>query len=379
MKGSIRKRGSTWYYSFDLGIIEGKRKRKEKGGFRTKSECEKALRVALSEFEQNGSIFTASEIYFNDYLDSWYDNYVLINCKFGTADYYGRIINLHLKPYFKEMKLKQITPVILQKFLNYKMVNGYSKNSVSNFYGVLSGSLKYAVYPCNYIRENPMTYVKMPKYDEKIKETSDLKIISYDNFNKILKRFPFGSSFYIPLQIAFHTGMRGGEIVALKWENVDLENKIISVNYTLVSKGKGIFELGTPKTKSSYRKIDIGDTLVAILKKHNLYQKENKLRYGSYYTDSDFICTKENGELVTTDSLKYLSRVVNYELKIPFNFHSLRHTHATMLIENGAHIKTVQKRLGHSKLSTTMDTYAHVTEKMKTEAVDILENIIADI
>lgn len=379
MKGSIRKRGSTWYYSFDLGIIEGKRKRKEKGGFRTKSECEKALRVALNEFEQNGSIFTASEIYFNDYLDSWYDNYVLINCKFGTADYYGRIINLHLKPYFKEMKLKQITPVILQKFLNYKMVNGYSKNSVSNFYGVLSGSLKYAVYPCNYIRENPMTYVKMPKYDEKIKETSDLKIISYDNFNKILKRFPFGSSFYIPLQIAFHTGMRGGEIAALKWENVDLENKIISVNYTLVSKGKGIFELGTPKTKSSYRKIDIGDTLVAILKKHNLYQKENKLRYGSYYTDSDFICTKENGELVTTDSLKYLSRVVNYELKIPFNFHSLRHTHATMLIENGAHIKTVQKRLGHSKLSTTMDTYAHVTEKMKTEAVDILENIIADI
>lgn len=379
MKGSIRKRGSTWYYSFDLGIIEGKRKRKEKGGFRTKSECEKALRVALNEFEQNGSIFTASEIYFNDYLDIWYDNYVLINCKFGTADYYGRIINLHLKPYFKEMKLKQITPVILQKFLNYKMVNGYSKNSVSNFYGVLSGSLKYAVYPCNYIRENPMPYVKMPKYDEKIKETSDLKIISYDNFNKILNRFPFGSSFYIPLQIAFHTGMRGGEITALKWENVDLENKIISVNYTLVSKGKGRFELGTPKTKSSYRKIDIGDTLVAILKKHNIYQKENKLRYGTYYTDSDFVCTKENGELVTTDSLKYLSRVVNYELKIPFNFHSLRHTHATMLIENGAHIKTVQKRLGHSKLSTTMDTYAHVTEKMKTEAVDILENIIADI
>ncbi len=379
MKGSIRKRGSTWYYSFDLGIIEGKRKRKEKGGFRTKSECEKALRVALNEFEQNGSIFTASEIFFNEFLDNWYNDYVLINCKYTTTDYYKRIINLHLKPYFKEKKLKQITPVILQNFLNSKMINGYSKNSVSNFYGVLSGSLKYAVYPCNYIKENPMTYVKMPKYAEKIKGANDLKIISYDNFNKILERFPFGSSFYIPLQIAFHTGMRGGEIVALKWENVDLENRIISVNHTLVSKGMGIFELGTPKTKSSYRKIDIGDTLVTILKKHNIYQKENKLRYGSHYTDSDFVCTKENGELVNTDSLKYLSRIVNYELQIPFNFHSLRHTHATMLIENGANIKTVQKRLGHSRLSTTMDTYTHVTEKMKTEAIDILENIIADI
>lgn len=379
MKGSIRKRGSTWYYSFDIGIIDGKRKRKEKGGFKTKSECEKALRIALNEFEQTGSIFTASEITFNEYLNLWYNDYVLINCKYGTADYYKRIINCHLKPYFKEMKLKQLNPSTLQKFINYKMINGYSKNSVSNFYGVLSGSLKYAVYPCNYIKENPMTYVNMPKYDEKMKETSDLKIISYDNFNKILDRFPFGSSFYIPLQIAFHTGMRGGEVTALKWKNVDLENKIISVNHTLVSKGKGVFELGTPKTKSSYRKIDIGDTLVTILKKHRLYQKENKLKYGSFYTDSNFICTKENGELVTTDSLKYLSRVVNYDLKISFNFHSLRHTHATMLIENGANIKTVQKRLGHSKLSTTMDTYAHVTDKMKTEAVNILENIIADI
>ncbi|CAM2075856.1 MAG: Phage integrase family protein [uncultured Clostridium sp.] len=145
--------------------------------------------------------------------------------------------------------------------------------------------------------------------------------------------------------------MRGREITALKWKNVDLENKIISVKHTLVS----------------------------ILKRHKLYQKENKLKYGSYYTNSNFVCTKENGELVTTDSLKYLSRVVNYDLKISFNFHSLRHTHATMLIENGANIKTIQKRLGHSKLSTTMDTYAHVTDKMKTEVVNILENIIADI
>lgn len=378
MKGSIRKRGSTWYYSFDLGVIDGKRKRKEKGGFRTKAECEKALRIALNEFEQNGFIFTASEIYFNEYLDNWFNDYVLINCKYGTTDYYKRIINSHLKPYFKDVKLKHLNPAILQKFLNYKMINGYSKNSVSNFYGVLSGSLRYAVYPCNYIKENPMAYVSLPKYKEKIKEKSDFKIITYDNFNKIIERFPIGSSFYIPLQIAFHTGMRGGEVTALKWENVDLENKVISVKHTLISKGKGIFELGTPKTKSSYRDIDIGDTLVSILKKHKLAQKKNKLEYGSYYNDSDFVCTKENGELVTTDSLKYLSRVVNYDLNIPFNFHSLRHTHATMLIENGANIKTVQKRLGHSKLSTTMDTYTHVTTKMKTEAVNILENIIAD-
>lgn len=378
MKGSVRKRGSTWYYSFDLGVIDGKRKRKEKGGFKTKAECEKALRSAMNEFDEFGSVFQPSQITFNEYLDYWYKEYVLINCKHGTMDYYKRVIDTHLKTYFKDIKLKQLSPAILQKFLNYKMINGYSKNSVSNFYGVLSGSLKYAVYPCSYIRENPMTYVSMPKYNEKNKESNDLKLITYEDFNRIIERFPVNSNFYIPLQIAFHTGMRGGEVTALTWDNIDLENKIISVNYTLISKGKGIFELGTPKTKSSYRKIEIGDTLVSILEDHKLSQEKNKLGYGIHYKDSNFVCTKENGEQITTDSLKYLSRVVNYDLKIPFSFHSLRHTHATMLIENGANIKTVQKRLGHSKLSTTMDTYAHVTEKMKTEAVNILENIIAD-
>lgn len=88
------------------------------------------------------------------------------------------------------------------------------------------------------------------------------------------------------------------------------------------------------------------------------------------------MCLKENGELLTTDSLKYLSRVVNYELGIDFKFHSLRHTHATILLEAGANIKDTQQRLGHSKLATTMDTYSHVTKKMSDDSINIFENQI---
>lgn len=377
MKGSVRKRGSTWYYSFDIGIIDGKRKRKEKGGFNTKAECEKALRIALNDFENVGAVFEESKILFEEYLNYWYEEYVTINCKYGTCISYKKILDNHIIPYFKDIRLKQINPAILQKFLNYKRINGFSKNSLSNFYGVLSGSLKYAVYPCNYIKENPMTYVSMPKYDEN-KKSSELKIITLEDFNKIINRFPQNSTYYIPLQIAFHTGMRAGEVTALRWENINFDKRTISVEHTLISKGNGIFDLGTPKTQSSYRTIVIGDTLISILKKHKIFQKENKLKYGIYYKDSDYVCTKENGDMVTNSTLKYLSRVVNYELGIDFNFHSLRHTHATMLIENGANFKAVQKRLGHSKLSTTMDTYAHVTNKMNNDTVDILESIIAD-
>ncbi|MCC0647981.1 site-specific integrase [Clostridioides sp. ZZV15-6598] len=374
MKGGVRKRGEKWYYYFDLGTVNGKRKKIERVGGKTKKEAEKALRDALSEFENEGQLFSDNEMSFSDFLDFWYKEYVLLNCKYGTQKNYEKIIRNHLKPGLGKYKLKNLNPAILQKFLNDKSRFGLSKNSINNFYGVLSGALKSAVYPFKFIKENPMQYVHMPKMQENKK--SDLKIISLKDFNRILERFPQGSSFYVPLQIAFNTGIRGGEVTALQWEDIDLENKIINVRHTLISRGKEGFELGTPKTESSYRKINIGDTLTKILKEHKRLQKEMKLKYGEWYIDSNFVCTKEMGEHVTTNSLKYLSRVANYELGIDFNFHSLRHTHATMLLENGANIKDIQHRLGHAKISTTMDTYSHVTNNMRNQTVNIFESIV---
>lgn len=376
MKGGVRKRGSSWYYYFDAGIVDGKRKKIERKGGRTKKEAEEALRKALTEFDNCGSVVDESNISISDYLDYWYKEYVLINCKFNTQQAYKIVIDKHLKPAFGIYKLKSISAAVLQEFLNSKYKNGYTKNSLSNFYGVLSKALKLAVYPYQYIKENPMQYVTMPKYQNSLTK-DDLKIITLKDFNIITERFPVSSNFYIPLQIAFHTGMRAAEVCGLTWDCIDQTNKTIRVEKILIGKGKGLFEFGTPKTESSYRTISIGDTLVNILKSHSKWQKENKLRYGTLYKDSTFVCTKENGENITTDSLKYLSRVVNYELGIKFNFHSLRHTHATMLLENGANIKDIQQRLGHSKLATTMDTYSHVTKKMSQDTVNILERALS--
>ncbi|WP_353511674.1 tyrosine-type recombinase/integrase [Vallitalea longa] len=255
-------------------------------------------------------------------------------------------------------------------------MSGYSKNSIVNFYGVLSVAFKAAVYPYQFIKINPMHYVKVPRTQNHDRGKDDLKVITMHDFNTIIKRFSYGNTFYVPIQIGFNTGMRAGEVCALTWDCIDLRNNSIKILKTLIGKGKGIWELGTPKTKTSYRTITIGTTLNNILKKHHKWQLENKLRYGKYYTDSNYVCTKENGKLITTDSIKYLSRVVNYELGINFNFHSLRHTHATMLLEAGANIKDIQEILGHAKLSTTMDTYSHVTNKMKKETVEIFENTI---
>ncbi len=131
--------------------------------------------------------------------------------------------------------------------------------------------------------------------------------------------------------------------------------------------------MGTPKTSASYREIKIGSTLINILKNQKSRQRLNKLAYGEFYTRSNIVCTKENRVCVTPSSCKYSGSKLREVLKIDFNFHSLRHTHATLLLESGAKPKDIQARLGHSRISITLDTYSHLTEKMQNETVDIFE------
>ena len=177
---------------------------------------------------------------------------------------------------------------------------------------------------------------------------------------------------------ALRKAISEAEVMSLTWDCIDLDKKTIKVEKILYQNEFKKWVFGPPKTHSSIRTIKIGDSLVSLLKKFHKDQKANKLRYGEFYArcDYDFVCLKENGQLLTTDSLKYLSRVVNYELVIDFKFHSLRHTHATMLLETGANIKSIQQRLGHSKLATTMDTYSHVTKKMSDDSVLLFESIL---
>ncbi|MEN7553175.1 tyrosine-type recombinase/integrase [Clostridioides difficile] len=374
MKGGVRKRSNKWYYYFDLGIVEGKRKKVERVGGNTKKEAEKALREALNEYENSGIVFEESNISLSDYLDFWYKEYVLLNCKYNTQESYRINIEKHIKPKLGAYKVKSLTPAILQNFINKKYKEDYSQNTLQVLKAILHRSLKSAVHPYKHIRENPMQYVSIPKTKSKT-ETNKVKTITLEEFNQILNIFPQDSFQRIVLLIGFHTGMRRGEIIALKWDNIDLDNKTITVKHTLIKKPNGLFELGQPKTESSCRTIFIGDTLIKALKEHKLYQKKMKLKYGEFYFDSDWVCTKENGQQVNTHTLDTIVRQIRVALNNDFHFHSLRHAHATLLLENGANIKDIQNRLGHSQLSTTMDTYSHVTDKMKNETVDIFEKI----
>lgn len=401
---NVRKRGQKWQYQFEAAKIEGKRKQITKSGFNTKKEALEAGVKALAEYNNSGLHFKPSEISMSDYLDYWLENYVKLNLRTNTITVYKGIVEHYLKPALGIYKIKSLTPTILQSYINKRYVNGCTKNHLKQISSILNLSLKYAVYPCKFIKENPMQYISIPKYEEKNEKF--IKTITLKEFDHIIDRFPENTDYYLPLAIGFYTGCRIGEVLALTWEDIDFNNKTLSINKSLIYNDENKqWYFGPTKTFTSNRVIKIGDTLIAILKKSQKKQIENKLKYGEYYKilysqeeivknkhlqklsvlpsniysgdlkQQNQICARVNGDLLTTNGMKYVSKVINYELNIDFKFHSLRHTHATLLIQNGANIKDVQTRLGHASIETTLNTYTHSTEDSSKNTVDLFEKI----
>ncbi len=421
MQGGTRKRGSTWSYYFDMGKVNGKRQKKEKGGFTTRKEAEAALAKAINEYNTAGLVFEPSEITVSDYLDQWFDLYCKPNLKYNTQIGYLRILEGHLKPKFGNYRLKAISSAILQEYANDLKMDGLSKSHVTGILSVFGAALDYAVEPLHYITANPMRYIKYPKIEKKPRERI---ILTLEDWQRIIERFPTGSRFHVPLMIGFYTGLRISEAFALTWEDINLEKRKITVNKQIVKRNfgsdirkvvekKGKRELRsswyftTPKTASSTRTIKFGEALYQALKAEYTTQMKNEMKYGEYYTihvikkELDeknneiqriipvqkclssslprvkLICIAENGEYTSTDSFKYCSRIIHKELLLAFDYHSLRHTHATLLIEAGANIKDVQARLGHTNIQTTLQTYVHDTEAMAQHSVELFEQAVS--
>lgn len=411
----------NWEYRFEAAQIGGKRKQISKSGFSTKKDALAAGTKALAEYNRSGQTFSPSEISVSDYLDYWMDTYCKMNLKYNTQLGYLNIIENHLKPAFGHYRLSSLQPAPIQEFVNRLKSEGFAKSTVTGIISVLSASMEYAIEPLQYIKYNPCNRVRFPKFE---KSSKGRTYIPPEQFRQIIDRFPEGSNFYIPLMIGYYTGLRISETFGLTWGDIDFENRTLTVDKQICKRNYGVdvrqvlqkkgkkeeksaWYFNTPKTVSSTRTIKIGDTLCNVLKREKIRQKKNRLQYGEYYTEHylspekdekgntiyrimsgertlqstlkkvNLICVRENGEYISTDSFKYCARVIHGELKLQFDYHSLRHTHATMLIENGANPKDVQMRLGHNNIGTTLQTYTHDTEQMQEQSVDIFEKAAA--
>ncbi len=415
---NVRKRGNVYEYNFDVAKIEGKRKRITKSGFKTKAEALKQGTIAYNEYLNTGRKFVSNEMSYSDFLDYWLDNHCKINLKYHTIEAYSNIVKTHLKPNLGFYKLSQITKPTLQDFLNKIYVEkAYSKNFLNNIRKVLKCSFNYAV-DNEYVKVNSAANLKLPKYDEPPKDVAH--IFTTEEINTILDRFKNNHCVYYAFLTAYCTGLRIAEVFALTWDDIDLNNKTITVNKNILKKNQvggtkqrhisgnstTVWYFGTCKTQTSYRTIPIGDTLVNALKEYKEEQQIHKLNYGDTYMkhykknvinpynnkteikivnayaeidvalpEVNFVFVKNNGVYEGTDSTKYPFKVIHYELGIPCRFHDFRDTHATKLIESGADIKAVSKRLGHRNIDITYNIYVRVTEKMENETANKFEKI----
>ena len=370
---TTRKRGNYWEYSFEIASINGKRKRKSKSGFKTKKECLEAGAKAKAEYDSTGDVFEQSDISLVDYMNFWLDDYVTKNCKASTKQTYSQVIRLQITPYFGDIRLKAVTPKKCQDFLYHLQEKGLAKAYITMSRVVLHSAMDYAVFPMQYIKANPTDFVKINIKDTTPPKKEEEKSLTKEQFKQLLSKVtPLTKYVEIPLYLGWHTGLRCGEACALTWDDVDFDNRTMTINKTMVCVNNQ-FYITPPKTKYSNRTILLGDTILEILKNWKAEQEMIAKCVGINAPNK--VCTGRDLSAMTTRYLQSRCNILNKQLDFNFHFHMLRHTHATQLIQNGAPIKDVQLRLGHGSIKSTLEIYTHYDKSASERSVDILEAV----
>ena len=406
---TARKRGTKWEYRFEMAGIDGQRKQFSRSGFKTKKDALKAGSEAFTKYNRTGFIFTPSDISVSDFLDLFYRNYCLKELRYNSQKGYRNMIEKYMNPAFGQYKLIAITPAKCQEWVYSLKDLGLAYSTVAHIISRFRQALDYAIEPCQLIEHNPMDKIRMPKFDKK--EKNQHILVTKDDYAKIMEMFPFGHRYHIMLVLAWGLGIRCGETCALQWDDIDLEKGVISIRAQAINeihgkrKGKNrsaVFYLSELKTESSIRKIPIGSLMIQLLKDEKARQEAFREEYQEYYSVQyliqdqfgtrimecysdipvnarklDFVCRDENGRWVTPNMARCCARDIKGKLGIDFDFHSLRGSNATHLLDSGAPIKSVQMRLGHKDIMTTYRYYIHETDDMKEKALDIAENLIA--
>lgn len=374
IKKYTTKNGETRYlFQTYLGIdpATGKERRTTRRGFKTMKEAKQAERNLLLDVEENGLPSNQSDGFqdptFEELAQLWLENYKT-TVKPSTFENVKSKVEKMTEEHFEGLKLKKITVAYCQR-----VVIELSKSYVlyNHYLSVINRIFKYAVL-MDVIDSNPFDKVIKPKSQQTQRKGNFLTKEELKKFLKLAQNTTL--SYFFPLvHLMAYTGFRQGEALALKWSDIDFENKKITINKTAV-RIKEKQSLQTPKTKNSKRVISIDPNTLSILKNWKKDQIKIYFKNGKHFEGKEnFIFTNQRGEWVHIHNfIRYFKRfIADHGLK-PITPHGLRHTHASLLFSAGVEPKNISDRLGHSTVQITLDLYTHITEEQRTDTVEKL-------
>ncbi len=340
---------------------------------KSQSAVRKKMVEAFSDIENDEFLIESDET-LEAWLSFWQDTF-LDDVKQSSAERYKSCIRTHIVPVLGKICMADLKPSAIQKFLNdCKNKNGLSKKSVQNIRLVLSKALDKAV-DDERIKKNPCLKTKVPAYNDPQKEMRPIKDDEIAAFLEAISGNEFENLFYV----ALFTGMRESEIIGLSWDCIDFEKGTIHLyrQFKRARGGDNCYTFSSLKNKQS-RTFSVPKNVLDVLKKVRLHQSEQKLCAGtSWVNKENLVFTNALGEHVHTKTVYRRFKKVASDIGIPdLRFHDLRHSYATLALENGVDPKTVSTNLGHATVAFTLDKYGHVSQAMMDDSASKMQRFI---
>lgn len=333
---------------------------------------------------RTGTFVEPNKLTLGSWLSTWLNEYKKSSIRPSTYESYEYLIRLHINPVIGHITLKDLRPDHLQRLYTDKLDGGKVDNSgglsaktIQRIHVVIHAALDQAV-KNNLVIRNVSDATTLPK--QKKKEMRVLSIEEQIKFLSVTRDERLKAAFIL----ALGSGIREGELLALRWKNVNLKESIIRIteslkrvrNFDNNSEAKTMLIFQEPKTESGKRIIPLPDNVLTELKEHRKRQFEEKLKAGALYEDNDLVfCTEIGRVLEPRNFLRTFYNLVKKADMTHFNFHALRHTYATRLLEANEHPKVVQEILGHSDITLTLNTYSHVMPEIKMAAAQKLNHL----
>lgn len=388
MRGSTFKRpgAPTWTIKYELPRDEtGKRRTKMQSGFRTEEDAQRALRKLLSTLDDGTFTEPTKQTLGQFLVDDWLPSLDTRGLRPNTVTSYRETVKKRIVPRLGGVQLQKLTAVHLNTFYadlvrdgrNDGRKGGLSARSVRYSHTIIRRALADGM-KWGRLTRNVADAADPPEASAARRDAQQARRFwSAEELSAFLKHAQ-PHRFYAALYLGANTGMRRGEVLGLRWRDLDLDNPEgprLSVSQTVVAPDRKI-EFSTPKTGHG-RVVSLDPATVEVLRQHRVRQLEHRFAMGRDYRDLDLVFCEGDGQPVQPNHLsRAFDRLVQTSGLRRVRLHDLRHTHASLALKANVHPKIVQTRLGHANISITMDTYSHVTPGQDLDAARLVASLL---